>query len=145
LLQNSQAGAQGGSEEAEVAHLHEATRQDVLEEALDEVLHGEGASFKLAGICGAILEGELGSLQVAALIHGDQASVAEGNAVDVGSQVFESNLPITNWFAVDNPFSLPDFSRNLCVEGRFAQGVLEGSAEQFGERLYWQEKVFAGR
>ena len=145
MLQSSQAGAAGSAEETEVAHLHEAARQDVLEEALDEMLHREGASFELASICGAVLEGELGSLQAATLIHGDQAPVAEGNAVDVGGQIFESSLPITNWFAVDNPFSSPDFSRNLCVECGFAQGVLEGSAEQFGERLYWQEKVFAGR
>jgi len=145
LLQSGQAGAAGSAEETEVAHFHEAARQDVLEEALDEMLHGEGASFELAGICGAILEGELGSLQAAALIYGEQAPVAESNAVDVGSQVFENSLSIADWFAVDNPFSLPDFSRNLCVESRFAQGVLEGSAEQFGECLDWQEKVFAGR
>ena len=145
MLQSGQAGAAGSAEETEVAHFHEAARQDVLEEALEEMLHGEGTSFELAGICGAVLEGNLGSLQAAALIDGEQAPVAESNAVDVGSQIFESSLPITNWFTVDNPFSLPDLSRNLCVESRFAQGVLEGSAEQFGERLDWQEKVFAGR
>jgi hypothetical protein len=45
FLQRSQPGAQGGCEEAEVAHFHEAAWQDVLEEALDEMLHGEGAGF----------------------------------------------------------------------------------------------------
>ena len=138
-------GTQGSAEETEVAHFHEAAWQDVLEETLDEMLHREGASFELASICGAVLEGNLGSLEAATMMDGEQAPVADGNAVDVGSQVFEGSLPITNWFAVDDPFSLPDFWGDLCVESRFAQGVLEGSAEQFGERLDWQEKVFAGR
>jgi hypothetical protein len=44
-LQSGQAGAQGSAEKAKVAHLHEAVWQDVLEEALDEMLHGEGAGF----------------------------------------------------------------------------------------------------
>ena len=50
LLQNGQAGAQGGSEEAEVAHFHETARQDVLEEALDELLHREGTGHELPGV-----------------------------------------------------------------------------------------------
>jgi hypothetical protein len=50
LLQSSQAGAQGCGEEAEVAHFDEAAWQDVLEEALDEVFHGESADFKLPGV-----------------------------------------------------------------------------------------------
>ena len=145
MLQSGQAGAAGSAEETEVAHLHKATRQDVLEEALDEMLHGEGTSFELASICGAVLEGDLGSLQAATMIDGEQTPVADGDAVDVGSQVFEGSLSIADWFAVDDPFSLPDFWGDLCVESRFAQGVLEGSAEQFGEGLYWQEKIFAGR
>jgi hypothetical protein len=118
LLQSGQAGAAGSAEETEVAHFHEAARQDVLEEALDEMLHGEGTSFELASICGAVLESDLGSLQAATLIDGEQAPVAESNAVDVGSQVFESSLPIANWFAVDNPCSLPDFFGDVCVESR---------------------------
>ena len=50
LLQSGQAGASGGSEEAKVTHFHEAARQDVLEEALDEMLHGEGTGLELAGV-----------------------------------------------------------------------------------------------
>ncbi len=73
MLQSGQAGAQGSSEEAEVAHFHKAAWQDMLEEALDEMLHGEGAGFELAGVGGAVLEGDLGSFQAAAMIDGDQA------------------------------------------------------------------------
>ena len=141
MLQSGQSGADGSAEETEVAHFHEAARQDVLEEALDEMLHGEGTSFELASICGTVLEGELGSLQAAALIDGEQAPVAESNAVDVGSQVFEGSLSITNWLAMHNPLSSPDFWGNWCVECGFAQGALKGSAEQFGEGFHGQEKV----
>jgi hypothetical protein len=49
LLQDGQSGAQGRSEETVVAYVHEATRQDVLEKALDELLHGEGTKLELPG------------------------------------------------------------------------------------------------
>jgi hypothetical protein len=54
------------------------------------------------------LEGDLGSLHATAVIDGEQTPVAEGDTVDVGSQVFESSLPIADWLAMDNPFSPPD-------------------------------------
>ena len=44
---------------------------------------------------------------------------------------------------MNNPFSSPDFWRDLCVECGFAQSVLEGSPEQFGEGFHGQEKVSA--
>ena len=50
LLQSSQASAQGGSKEAEVAHFHKTAWQDMLEEALHELFHGEGTGFELAGV-----------------------------------------------------------------------------------------------
>jgi len=120
LLQRSQVGTQGGSEEAEIAHFHEAARQDMLEEALDEMLHGEGTGLELVGVRGAVLEGDLGSLQAAAMIDGNQAPVAEGDAVDVGSQVFEGSLAVPHPFAVDDPFAPPDVWGDFCVENRFS-------------------------
>jgi len=119
-LQSSQTGAQGSGEEAEIAHFHETARQDVLEEALDEMLHGEGTGFELAGIGGSILKGDLRNLQATAMIKGDQTPVAEGDAVDVGSQVFEGSLPVAHPLAMYDPFSSPDFCRDLCVERRSA-------------------------
>jgi hypothetical protein len=50
LLESGQAGTQGRGEEAIIAHFDEATWQDVLEEALDEMFHGESAGFKLPGV-----------------------------------------------------------------------------------------------
>ena len=144
LLQSSQAGAQGCGEEAEIAHFHEAARQDMLEEALDEVLHGESTGFELAGVGGAVLESELGSFHAATVMDGEQAPVADGDAVDVRGQILESSLPIADLFAIDNPFSPPDLGRDVGVEGGSAQSALEGSAEQLGEGLHMQEEVFAG-
>jgi hypothetical protein len=40
----------GVGEEAEVAHLDEAFGQDVLEEAVDELIGGEGAELDLASV-----------------------------------------------------------------------------------------------
>ena len=117
----------------------------MLKKALDEMLHGEGARPELPRVGEAVLEGNLGSLQATAMIDGKQTSVANGNAVDVGSQVFESSLPIADWHAMGNPVSSPDFWGDVCIESRSAQGALEGSAEQFGEGFHGQEKVFACR
>ena len=117
----------------------------MLKEALDEMLHGEGAGFELAGVCGAVLKGDLGGLQAATMINGDESPVADGNAVDVGSQVFEGSLPVAHPLAMDDPFSSPDFWGNFCIENRSAQSALEGSAEQFGEGFHRQEKISARR
>ncbi len=144
-MQSRQAGAQGGAEEAEVAHFHKTAWQDMLEEALEEVLHGEGAGFELAGVRRAVLEGDAGRLQAATVLDGDQTPVAEGDAVDVGSQVFESRLAVAHSLAVDDPFAPPDFLWDLFIESCFLQGALEGGAEQFGEGFHRQEEAFARR
>ena len=117
----------------------------MLEEALDEMLHGEGARLELPRVGEAVLEGDLGCLQATTLIDGEQTPVAKGNTVDVRCQIFESSLPIADWFAMHNPLSSPDFWGDLCVECGFAQGALEGSAKQFGEGFHRQEEVFACR
>ena len=142
-MQSCQPGAQGSVEEAEVAHFHEAAWQDVLEKALDEMLHREHTGLELSIVGRAVLEGDLGSLQAATMIDGNQASVADGNTEDVGGQVFEGSLSIADGLAMHDTCSLPDFGRDLCVESRSSQGALEGSAEQFGERFHGQEEVSA--
>jgi hypothetical protein len=64
------------------------------------------------------LESDLGSLHglrrafdrgAAAVIDREQTPVAEGDAVNVGSQVFESSLPVADVFAMDDPCSPPYF------------------------------------
>ena len=118
MLQSGQAGAAGSAEGTEVAHFHEVAWQNVLEEALDEMLHREGAGFELAGIGRAVLESNLGGLHAALMLDGDQAPVAKCHAVDVGSQVFERGLSVADWFTMHDPFSPPDFFGDVCVESR---------------------------
>lgn len=92
----------------------------MLEEALDEMLHGESTGLELAGVGGAVLESDLGSFQAATVIDGEQAPVAEGDAVDVGGQILESGLPIADWLAMHDPISPPDFCRDARVESSFS-------------------------
>ena len=114
----------------------------MLKEALDEMLHGERTGLELSGVRGAVLKGDLRGLQAATMIDGEQTPVSECDAVDVGGQILERGLSVTHWFAMHDPFSPPDFWRDLCIESCFSQSALEGSPEQLGESFYRQEKVF---
>ena len=44
---------------------------------------------------------------------GEQTPVADSDAVDVGSQVFEGSLSVADRFAMNNPFSSPDYWGDL--------------------------------
>ena len=59
FLKLGQPGAQGSAEETVVTDFDESMWQDVLEKAVQETLHREGASFELSGIRSAILESDL--------------------------------------------------------------------------------------
>lgn len=77
--QGSQALVVGMGEEAEVAHLHEAFGEDVLEEAVNEFVGGEGTELDLASVGRAITEGDLVIFEL------NEAAVGDGNAEDIGS------------------------------------------------------------
>jgi len=111
---------------------------------VDETVDGGGAGFDLAGIRSAVAEGDLGGFQAAVVAEGEQAAVGEGDAEDVGSQVFESSLSVADWLAMDDPILLPDFSRHLGQEWRLFQVVVEFCSEQLGKRLDWNEEVVMG-
>jgi hypothetical protein len=100
FLQGNEFGALGGSEETVVANLHKVVRQDMLEEALDEFFGGEGAVLELTIVGGAVGEGNLGRGYVAGVDATDQAAIAEGDTVNVGSQILECRLSIAHWLAV---------------------------------------------
>ena len=59
LPEGRQLRALPGTQEAIVAHLDKAFGQDRLQEAMDELLHRQGAEFGLAGPRGAIAKGDL--------------------------------------------------------------------------------------
>lgn len=96
VFQGSQSLAAVVGQEAKIADFDKAFWQHVLEEALDEVLNGEGAKFELAGIGLAVLESDLRFLQAVLVNEANQTAVADSDAVDVRRKIFESRLPITH-------------------------------------------------
>jgi hypothetical protein len=71
----------------------------MLEEAVDEAIHGGGAGLEQACIGSAILESNLRSLQAAVIGELYQAAIADGDTVDVMSQVPQGRLSITDRLA----------------------------------------------
>lgn len=118
FLQSPEFGALGGGEETIVANLHKTMRQDVLKKTLDEFFSRESATLELTVIGRAVGEGDLGGGDVTGVNAADQTTVAEGNPVDVGSQILERCLAIANRLAVHHPFFLPNLGRDLGEEIR---------------------------
>ena len=111
--EGSQEQALGGAEEAEIADLDETPGQDVLEEAVDELIGGEGTEFDLAGSGRAVFEGD------PVVFKFDQAAVADGDPEDVESQVFEGRAAIADRFAMDDPILHPNAGRDIVGEAGF--------------------------
>jgi hypothetical protein len=136
--QGSQAKVMGVGKEAEVAHLHKALWEDVLQETVDELIGGESAEFELAGVGRAIAEGDLVVLKL------DEAAVGEGDAEDVRGQVFEGRASIANRLAVHYPVLFPRKGRDLRPnrggdgggERRFLEGVEELGSKDPGESFH---------
>lgn len=141
-MESRQPRAASWGKEAIVADFHKASWQDVLQETVDKYFHGKGALFELSGIGSVILESDLGVLQTA-LGERKQAAVAEGNAMDVRSQVFESSLSITDWLAMHDPVFAPNLGREMGIDRGSFQGALKSRAEEHGEGLHRQEEVLA--
>ncbi len=75
-----------GTEQAVVTDLDESMRKDVLEEATNELLGGDGATLKLVSGGVFVSESDLAIMQLA------EAVVTEGDAKDVGSEILEGRL-----------------------------------------------------
>ena len=99
----------------------------MLEETLEKLLDRKGALFELPGIGSAILKGDLGTLHTAAILKRKQTAIADGNPMDIGSQVLERGLTIANGFAMHDPLLCPDLGRDLLKEFHFLQTAPEGS------------------
>lgn len=107
-MQRFKFAALGSVKEAKIAHFDKAIRQDMLQEALDEAFDRKGMSFEMPDIRSAVLERDQRSFDAFAMFDGKQAAVADGNAVDLGSQVFKSGLTIADRFAVNHPIFAPN-------------------------------------
>jgi hypothetical protein len=137
--QGSQEQALGGAKETEIAHLHKAPGQNVLEEAVDELFGGESAELELAGSGRAVAKGNL------VVFEFDQTAVADGDPEDVRSEILEGRASIADRFAVDDPFLLPGGSRDIVGEVGLLEGVKEFGPEDLGESLDREQEVMMGR
>jgi hypothetical protein len=98
---------------------------------MDELLGGESAELELPRIGRTVAKGDL------VVFEFDQAAVTDGNPEDVRGQVLESSASIADWLAVDDPFLLPDSSRDIVGETGFLECVLEFGPENPGKSLDW--------
>lgn len=140
-LNGSEEGTFGGSQETEVTHFHETGRQDMLEEAVDEMLHGGGAGLELSGIGSAVLESDLGSLEAAIISEAHQTAIGDSDAEDVRGEVLEGSLSIADWFAVNDPVLAPNLWSYLSKDGGFFEDVLKFGPEELGECLDGEKEV----
>lgn len=82
---------------------------------MDELLGGESAELELSRIGRSVAKGDL------VVFEFDQAAVGDGDPENVRSQVLESSASIADLFAVDDPFLLPDSSRDIVGEAGFLE------------------------
>jgi hypothetical protein len=127
LLQGSQLAPNGSAEETVIANLDKGMWEDMSQETLKKLLNRKGAPFELSGIRNPVLKGNLRSFHGATVIKSQQASIADGYPMDVGSQILERGLTIANGFAMHNPLLHPNLGRDLVEEFQFLQTTPEGS------------------
>jgi hypothetical protein len=104
------------TEQTVVTDFDEAFGQDVLQEATDKFLGGQGTQFALFAARGGVAKGDF------AFGHLDNALVTESHPKDVGSQIFQGRLPITHRLGVHHPIFTPDLAGNLFEQLRLLQG-----------------------
>ena len=129
MAELSQLCTLSNTQEAIVAHLDKAFGQDMLQEAMDELLGGQGTGARLARIRSAVAERDL------IVLHFQEAAVADGDPKDVRGQIFEGRLAIANGLAMDDPVLFPDRGGNAFKEIGLAQGVPKARAKDAGQSL----------
>jgi len=94
--------ATGGVHKAEVSHLHEARRQDMLEEAAHKLKDVEAGGAWTGTAWFSVGEGD------DAILQADDAPVGDGHFEDIGRQVFEGGGAMGGGLAVEVPWGGPD-------------------------------------
>jgi len=87
----------GAAPDSVVTYLGAPARQDMLEEAADELQGGQGDAAHLLAAVVTITEGDL------AVAKRLQAAVGDGDAEDVAAQVLENLIATAGRLAVDHP------------------------------------------
>lgn len=95
-------GPAAGAQEAIVADLGEAAREDVLEEARDEDVDREGQAAGWVSARVRVGEGD------AAMREAFETLVGEGDAIDIAREIEGGVLAAPDGLDVDGPGTLPD-------------------------------------
>src|SRR5215475_2415421 len=127
-----------GSEQAVVTDFDEAFGQDVLKEAADKLLGGNGRES--GPISGRILVGK----SDLAILEGEDAAIADGDAKDVRSEVFEGGGACAYRLRVNDPIFAPDLLIKEMEEIALFEQVPELGAEEDRERLDVNEEIPSG-
>src|SRR5215510_7030847 len=130
-----------GSEQAVVTDFDEAFGQDVLKEAADKLLGGNGRES--GPISGRILVGK----SHLAILEGEDPAIADGDAKDVRSEVFEGGGACAYRLRVNDPIFAPDLLIKEMEEtvvsrpGQFNIGLLAQPAHSViaNDTLYLME------
>ena len=109
-----------------------------LAEAFDKLLGGNGRES--GPICGRVLVGECDQ----AIIEREDAAIADGDAKDVRSEVFEGGLARAYRLRVNDPIFAPDLLIKEMEEIALFEQVPELGAEQDRERLDVNEEILPG-
>lgn len=145
LLQSSQLATDRSTKETVITHLDKGMRQDMLEETLKKALNRKGTFFELSCVGNAVLKGNLGTFHGTAVVECKQAAIADGNAMDIRSEIFERGLSIAHGLAMHDPLLRPDLGGDLLKEFGFLQCASESGAKQPGECPHRQEESLACR
>ena len=127
LLQGSQLAPNGCAKETVIANLHKRMREDMLKETLKKLLDRKSARFKMPAIGSTVLKDDLRTFHAAAVVKRKQATIADGNPMDIGSQILECGLTITNWLTIHDPLLRPDLGRDLLKKFGSLQSASKGS------------------
>jgi len=126
-------------EKAEVAHLDEASRQNVLEESPDEFLSGHGTDIKLINRIGILIsKGHLPIMDI------QDVSIGDGHAEDVRGEILQSRFTCANRFYVADPVLIPDGIRDELVQIGLFKCFPEISTDHPGQRLDMDEEIRFG-
>src|SRR3954451_14004744 len=125
--------------QAVIADLVKAGRQDVLEEAPDELVAGHG--FLALAVGGAVLV----AIGHGRVVDRQDAVVGDGDAEGVAGEIVERGpLSLAPWRDVNDPGDLPDMGRQVGVRAEPGEGIAEAGAGAGGERRFGEEEGLAG-
>src|SRR3954453_21617925 len=137
--QVAQRFAARGMPQAVIADLMKAGRQDVLEEAPDELVAGDG--FPALAVGGAVLV----AIGHGGVVDGQDAVVGDGDAEGVAGEIVERGLlSLGPWRDVNDPGDLPEMGRQVGVRAELGEGIAEAGAGKGGERGLREQKRLAG-